>query len=162
MNSIIVAVAQNNAIGKDNKLLWHIPEDLRRFKKLTTGRTIIMGKRTYESLPVKPLPNRRSIVITDDPMDRFEGCLTVTSIQDALILCNPDEENFIIGGASIYKQLMPVTDRLYITRIHRDFEGDVFFPRVSLMEWKLISSEDRPFDTGNNFSYSFQIYEKIR
>ncbi|MCX6251346.1 MAG: dihydrofolate reductase [Bacteroidetes bacterium] len=162
MNSIIVAIAQNNAIGKDNKLLCHIPEDLKWFKKLTTGHTIIMGKRTYESLPLKPLPNRRSIVITDDPLDCFEGCLMVTSILDALKCCNPDEENFIIGGASIYKQFMPLTDRLYVTRIHADFEGDVFFPDFSLNEWKLISSENQRIDSLNGFPYSFQIYEKIR
>jgi len=162
MNSIIVAVAQNNAIGKDNKLLWHIPEDMKWFKKLTTGHTIIMGKRTYESLPIKPLPNRRSIVITDNPSDCFAGCLMVTSIRDAIERCNPDEENFIVGGASVYKQFLPVSDRLYITRIHRDFEGDVFFPEFSLKEWNLISSDEHSADAFNDFSYSFEIYGKIR
>jgi dihydrofolate reductase len=162
MISIIVAIAQNDAIGKNNDLLWHIPADMKWFKKLTVGHTLIMGKRTYQSLPVKPLSNRKNIVITDDPADHFEGCLTVSSIDAALALCNPSEENFIIGGASIYRQFLPLTDRLYITKVHQDFEGDVFFPVVNYHDWKLVSEENFMPDEKNNFAFSFLIYTRIR
>ena len=161
MISIIVAVAQNDAIGKNNDLLWHIHADLKRFKKLTLGHTIIMGKRTYQSLPIKPLSNRRSVVITDDPDDRFEGCITVSSIEESLKLCDPSKETFIIGGASVYRQFLPLTDRLYLTKVHQDFEGDVFFPAVNYNNWKLVSEENFPPDDKNDFSFSFLIYDRI-
>ena len=162
MISIIVAIAENYAIGKDNDLLWHIPEDLKRFKRLTTGHTIIMGKRTYESLPKRPLPNRRSIIITDDPNDYFEGCVTVRSIEEVIGQCDPSEENFIIGGASVYKQFLPFADRLYLTTVHRSFAGDVFFPVINFDEWVLKSEEDFPSDEHNDFSYSNRIYDRIK
>lgn len=162
MISIIVAVAQNGAIGKNNDLLWHIPADMKRFKKLTLGHTLIMGKQTYQSLPVKPLSNRKSIIITDNPYDEFEGCTKVYSIKAALALCIPSEETFIIGGASIYHQFLPLTDRLYLTKIHKDFDGDVFFPPVDYNNWKLISKENFQSDEKNDFSYSFLIYDRIR
>ena len=162
MISIIVAVAENHAIGKNNDLLWQIPEDLKRFKRLTTGHTIIMGKNTYESLPKRPLPNRRSVIITDNPAESFEGCVTVYSIEEARNQCNPLEENFIIGGASVYRQFLPFTDRLYITTVNKAFEGDVFFPEIDINDWKLISDEHCAEDTANNFSYSNRIYDRIR
>jgi dihydrofolate reductase len=162
MISIIVAVAQNDAIGKNNDLLWHISADMKRFKQLTSDHTLIMGKRTYLSLPVKPLPNRRSIVITDDPDDQFEGCFMVYSIEAALALCNRLEENFVIGGASVYRQFLPLTDRLYLTKVHKDFDGDVFFPNVNYDNWKLISEENYPPDEKNDFAYSFLIYDRIK
>jgi len=161
MISIIVAVAQNDAIGKNNDLLWHIPADMKRFKKLTLGHTLIMGKRTYQSLPVKPLSNRQSIVITDDPDDHFEGCIMVSSIEESLKLCDPSKETFIIGGASVYRQFLPLTDRLYLTKVHQDFEGDVFFPAVNYNNWKLVSEENFPPDDKNDFSFSFLIYDRI-
>jgi len=161
MLSIIVAIAENYAIGKNNELLWYIPEDLKRFKKLTTGHTIIMGKKTFESLPKRPLPNRQNIVITDDPKDHFEGCITVLSIDDALKQCDPSKENFIIGGASIYRQFLPFTDRLYLTTVHKSFTGDVFFPPIDFNEWNLISKEDFSSDEHNDFSYSNLIYDRI-
>jgi dihydrofolate reductase len=162
MISIIVAIADNYAIGKNNDLLWHIPEDLKRFKRLTTGHTIIMGKKTYESLPKRPLPNRRSIIITDDPSDHFEGCVTVNSIDEAMAHCDPSEENFIIGGASLYRQFLPFTDRLYLTTVHKPFEGDVFFPEIEFSEWNLLTKEDFLPDEHNDFSYSNLIYERVR
>jgi dihydrofolate reductase len=162
MISIIVAVAQNGAIGKNNDLLWHISEDLKRFKKLTLGHTLIMGKRTYLSLPVRPLSNRRSIVITDDPEDHFEGCDMVFSIEAALALCKPSEENFIIGGASIYRQFLPLADRLYLTKVLKDFDGDVYFPEINFNDWKIISEEQYPPDEKNDFSYTFFIYDRVR
>jgi len=161
MISIIVAVAQNDAIGKNNDLLWHIPADMKRFKKLTLGHTLIMGKRTYQSLPVKPLSNRQSIVITDDPDDHFEGCIMVSSIEESLKLCDPSQETFIIGGASVYRQFLPLTDRLYLTKVHQDFEGDVFFPVINYNNWKLVSEENFPRDEKNDFTYSFLIYDRV-
>jgi dihydrofolate reductase len=158
--SIIVAIAKNFAIGKDNQLLWHIPADLKRFKRITSGLQVIMGKLTYESLPIRPLPNRRNIVITDNPMDSFEGCTTVHSIEEAVALCNEQEESFIIGGGSVYRQFLPFCNKLYLTMVHKDFEADTFFPQVDLSKWKLIEREDRDPDDKNDFSYSFLIFEK--
>src|SRR5512138_3832696 len=113
MISIIVAIAEDYGIGFQNELLWHIPDDLKRFKKLTLGNTIIMGKKTWESLPKKPLPGRKNVVITDDPQDVFEQAVTAYSIEDALKKCRNENEVFIIGGGSIYRQFMPVAERLY-------------------------------------------------
>jgi len=162
MISIIVAIAENHAIGKDNQLLWHIPEDLKRFKRLTTGHTVIMGKNTWFSLPTRPLPNRRNIIITDDPSDHFNDAEMVTSIEGAISLCRPEEENFIIGGASIYKQFLPFTDRLYLTQVHKSFEGDTFFPDLHLLDWELISKDDYPPDEKNDFGYTYFIFDRIR
>jgi dihydrofolate reductase len=134
--SIIVAIASNNAIGKDNQLLWHIPEDLKRFKKLTTGHTIVMGKRTFESLPIRPLPNRRSVVITDIPGEQIEGCVMAYSIEDAIEKMEPGAENFIIGGGSVYRQFLPLAHRLYLTLVQKDFDADTFFPEIDFEEWE--------------------------
>jgi dihydrofolate reductase len=160
MISIIVAIAKNFAIGKDNDLLWHISEDLKRFKKITTGHTVIMGKRTYESLPFRPLKNRRNIVITDSAEERFEGCETVYSIEEAVGKCNPGDENFIIGGASVYRQFLPFADRLYLTLVHKSFEADVFFPEFDIEEWNLLTKEDFPANEVNGFSYSYLVLER--
>jgi dihydrofolate reductase len=140
--SIIVAIASNNAIGKDNQLLWHIPEDLKRFKKLTTGHTIVMGKRTFESLPIRPLPNRRSVVITDIPGEQIEGCIMAYSIEDAISKMEPGAENFIIGGGSVYRQFLPLSDKLYLTLVQKDFEADTFFPEIAFEEWNIHSQEE--------------------
>ncbi len=141
--SIIVAIAQNNAIGKDNQLLWHIPTDLKRFKKLTTGHTIVMGKRTFYSLPIRPLPNRRSIVITDIPGEEIEGCTMAYSIEDAVVKMDDDKENFIIGGGSVYRQFLPLAQQLYLTIVQKDFEADTFL-EIDLAEWETIEREDHP------------------
>lgn len=162
MISIIVAVAENNAIGKNNKLLWYIPEDLKRFKRLTSGHTIIMGKNTWESLPNHPLPNRRNIVITDNPNDHFEGAEMVSSIEEALALCSKEEENFVMGGASIYQQFLPITDRLYLTKVHKSFDGDTFFPELHLLDWDRVSKDDYPPDEDNDFGYTYFIFDRIR
>jgi dihydrofolate reductase len=158
--SIIVAIAQNNAIGKNNDLLWHIPADLKRFKKITSGHQVIMGKLTYESLPVRPLPNRTNIVITDKPGETFEGCTTVYAIEEALNLCNDSEESFIIGGGSIYRQFLPFANKLYLTMVHKVFEADTFFPNVDLSVWKLVDREDHEPEGSLDFSYSFLVFEK--
>ncbi len=130
MISIIVAIAENNAIGKNNDLLWHIPEDMKRFRKITSGHKIIMGKRTYESLPYRPLKNRTNIVISDIPGDHYEGCVMAYSIQEAMDHCSPDEECFIIGGGMVYRQFLPLADKLYITRVDKSFDADIFFPDI--------------------------------
>ena len=158
--SIIVAIAENNAIGKDNKLLWHIPGDLKRFKKLTTGHTIIMGKRTYESLPFRPLPNRINLVITDIPGEIIPGCTMAYSIDEAFEKCNKEEENFIIGGGSIYRQFMPLADKLYLTIVKKHFEADTFFPETDFNEWELIEREDVGSDPDTDFAYSYLVYSR--
>jgi len=141
--SIIVAIAQNHAIGKDNQLLWHIPADLKRFKKLTTGHTIVMGKRTFYSLPIRPLPNRRSIVITDIAGEEIEGCTMAYSIAEAIEMMDEEKENFIIGGGSVYKQFLPLADQLYLTIVQKDFEADTFL-EIDLQDWETIEREDHP------------------
>lgn len=157
--SIIVAIAKNRAIGKNNKLLWHIPDDLKRFKKLTSGQTIIMGKKTWESLPVKPLPNRRNIVITDNPDDKFTDSLAVFSIDEAIEKSNYQDENFVIGGGSIYQQFMPHAQRLYITQVHQDFDGDIFFPDVNFDDWQEIEKSE-VFTNNDGLKYSFVTYQR--
>jgi len=159
--SIIVAVAKNNAIGKDNRLLWHLSEDLKRFKRLTTDHYIIMGKNTYYSLPRRPLPNRTHIVLTDIPGEKIDDCIMAYTIDEAIEKMNPDEENFIIGGASIYKQFLPHVNKLYITWVHEEFEADTFFPVLNDKEWNVVSKEDflEP-DEKNPYPYSYVIYER--
>ncbi|NLA24161.1 MAG: dihydrofolate reductase [Bacteroidales bacterium] len=149
--SIIVALGANNEIGLHNDLLWYIPGDLKRFKEITTGHTIVMGKNTYLSLPNRPLPNRRNIVITRSGAS-FDGVETLASIQEAIEACNPNEENFIIGGGSIYKQFMPFTDKLYLTRVYENTEADVFFPEIDFNEWEMIK-EEKHLDKKPPFSY---------
>ncbi len=158
--SIIVAIADNDAIGKDNDLLWHISDDLKRFKKITSGHKMIMGKNTFLSLPIRPLPNRISIVITDDPNDNFEGCIMAYSIEDAMQKCEKDEECFIIGGGSIYAQFLPLADKLYLTRVRREYEADIFFPKIKEEEWELIEQEDHIDEENNSLPFSFQTYTR--
>jgi len=159
--SIIVAIAQNNAIGKDNKLLWHIPEDLRRFKALTTGHTIVMGKRTFESLPVRPLPNRRSIVITDIPGEIIAGCEMAYSIEEAIDKMEEGKENFIIGGGMVYLQFMPLAHRLYLTIVHKDFEADTFYSDIDYSMWKEIERQDIEASGSLGFNYSYITFERL-
>lgn len=158
--SIIVAVAENNAIGKDNKLLWHISNDLKRFKKITTGHTVVMGKKTYESLAGGPLPGRRNIVLSDNKNDKFDGCVMAYSIDDALNKCDDGKENFIIGGGTIYARFLKYATKLYITRVHKSFDADTFFPDLNYDEWIEIEKEDFPADENNRFSYSFITYKR--
>lgn len=158
--SIIVAIASNNAIGKDNDLLWHITKDLKRFKRLTEGHFIVMGKRTYFSLPKRPLPKRTNMIITDLPGEEIDNCLMAYSIEDAISKMDNASESFIIGGGSIYRQFMEFADKLYITKVHKEFEADTFFPEFSLDDWKLVEKEDVNDDPQNDFKYSFEIYER--
>ena len=160
MLSIIVAIASNHAIGKDNQLLWHISEDLKRFKRITRGHAVIMGKKTWESLPKVPLPERKNIVITDNPEDNFPGCTTVFSIDEAIRACAGDDEAFVIGGGSIYKQFMPIADKMYITRVNKEFDADTFFPEIDNEQWVLAEQTDVNDDNQNDFNYSFLTYIK--
>ena len=158
--SIIVAIAENNGIGKNNDLLWHISADLKRFKQITLGHTVVMGKNTFLSLPSRPLKDRRNIVITDNLSDRFEGCTTVFSIDEALENCIEKEESFVIGGASVYRQFLPHADKLYLTRVNRSFDADTFFPDIDEEEWEEISREKQPRDPQNDFTYEFIILKR--
>jgi dihydrofolate reductase len=156
--SIIVAIGENNAIGKNNQLLWHMPNDLKHFKEVTSGRTIIMGRKTFDSVG-KPLPRRRNIVVTRQDIT-IPGCEVVKSVEDGLALCKDDDEVFIGGGAEIYKQALHLTDRIYLTIIHKSFDADTFFPEINKEEWKEISREDFPPDEKNPLPYSFITLER--
>jgi dihydrofolate reductase len=158
--SIIVAIAENNGIGKDNKLLWHIPADLKRFKKITTGHTVIMGRNTFYSLPGGPLKNRRNIVITDNPADRFEGCEIVFSVEEAIDRCDEHQENFVIGGASVYRQFLPHANKLYLTLVNKSFEADTFFPEINRDEWNEISREFPDNEEKQEFTYEFIVLQR--
>ena len=151
--SIIVAIAQNFAIGRNNDLLFHLPNDLKRFKKITSGHAVIMGKKTLFSLPNGPLPNRRNIVITDVPGETFDGCETVYSIGEAIMAVSNEQLAFVIGGGMIYRQFYPVAGKLFLTMAHKDFEADTFFPEINFDEWQETARE-KLFDEKNNFSYS--------
>lgn len=151
--SIIVAIGENHAIGKNNQLLWHMPNDLKHFKEITSGRTIIMGRKTFDSVG-KPLPRRRNIVVTRQDI-AIPGCEVVKSIDEGLALCAEDEEVFIGGGAEIYKQAMEKTNRIYLTIIHRDFEADTFFPEIDYLMWDEVSREYYEPDEKNPLPYSF-------
>ena len=153
MVSIVVAIAQNNAIGKDNKLLWHLPKDLKHFKDITSGHTIIMGRKTYESVG-KPLPNRRNIIITRKNIS-IDGCEVVNSIDQALKLSASEDEIFIVGGAEIYNQALSLTDRIYLTIVHHEFDGDTYFPDIKDDIWKETERQDHEPDEKHLFPYSF-------
>lgn len=161
MVTIIAAIAENNALGKDNQLIWYLPADLKRFKKTTLNHVVIMGRKTYESLG-KPLPKRTNIIITRDKNYKAEGCIVVNSIAEALKVAEKEDENpFILGGAEIYNQVMPATDRLDITFVHHKFEADVFFPEIDKTIWKETSREDFKADDKNKYDYSFVTFERI-
>jgi dihydrofolate reductase len=156
--TIVVAIAENNAIGKNNQLLWYLPADLKHFKNITTGHTIIMGRKTYDSVG-KPLPNRRNIIITRQDIT-IEGCEVVKSIEDALALCADEDEVFIVGGAEIYRQSMHLTDRIYLTIVHQKFDADSFFPEINYDEWRETEREDHQPDEKNKLPYSFITLER--
>lgn len=161
MLSIIVAKARNNIIGKDNSLIWHIPEDLKRFKQITTGHTIIMGRRTFESLG-RVLPNRHHVVLCNDmemSIDN-ENVEILKDISELKKYIESDEENFVIGGATIYRLLMPQCTKMYITEIDKDFDGDVSFPEIDANVWMEIEREEGKQDGENDFKYDYVTYVK--
>lgn len=159
MISIIVAVAENNVIGKDNKLIWHLPKDLKHFKETTTGHFIIMGRKTYESNG-RPLPNRTNVIITKDKNYKAEGCKIVHSLNEALDFAKNESEVFIIGGGEIYKQAMPIADRIYLTKVHQPFEGDTFFPEINMKEWSELNRQY--FEPDERNKYPFSIITLVR
>jgi dihydrofolate reductase len=165
--SIIVAVAQNMAIGRDNDLLWHLSDDLKRFKSLTSGHTVIMGRRTFDSLPKKPLPKRRNIVLTHDPDFHFEVPATATgtlevahSIPQVLKMIEDEEETFIIGGAAIYRAFLPMVSNLYLTWVYQDFDADVYFPPIDLSLFHQVHISDRQTDTETGLQYAYAEYTR--
>jgi len=160
MITIIAAVAENNALGKDNKLIWHLPADLKRFKKVTANHHVIMGRKTFESLG-KPLPNRTNIIVTRNTNFSAQDCIVVNSLQQALESVKNDESPFILGGAEIYKQAIKIADKLDITFVHHKFEADVFFPEIDKSIWKETSRENFKADKKNNYNYSFVTFERI-
>lgn len=159
MITIIAAIANNNALGKDNQLIWHLSADLKRFKKLTTGHYIIMGRKTFESIG-KPLPNRTTIIITRNKNYKQEGCLVANSLESAIKMVENDTSPYIVGGAQIYNEAIKVVDKMDITLIHHDFEADVFFPKIDLTIWKESWREDHKADGKNKYNYSFVTYLK--
>lgn len=157
--SIIAAVSKNGVIGKTNALPWHLPADLRRFKELTAGRPIIMGRKTYESIG-RPLPNRTNIVITSDKNFKAEGCVVVGSPDEALRAAEGAEEIMIIGGGEIYRQFLPKSSRMYLTEVDAEIEGDVFFPEFDRSEWREVFREAHKPDEKNKYPYTFLTLEK--
>jgi len=154
MLKILVAVDENNAIGKDNHLLCHLPDDLKRFKQLSTGHTVVMGRKTYDSIG-KALPNRKNIVITRQVNLTIPGCEVVHSLKEALSHASNMEEIFIIGGAEIFNQAMALCDTIFLTRIHHQFEADTYFPEIDLTIWEEIKKEYHPKDEKHPFAFSF-------
>lgn len=157
--SLIVAVAKDNVIGGDNKLLWHLPADLKHFKNVTMDHSIIMGRKTFESIG-KPLPGRKNIVVTRQQDYEAKGCIVVHNLQQAINGCEKEQETFIIGGADIFRQSIPAADRIYLTRIDQEFDGDVFFPELNFSEWKLVKYVKHHADEKNKYDYSFAEYQR--
>jgi dihydrofolate reductase len=162
MITIIAAIAQNNALGKNNDLIWHLPADLKRFKQRTTGHYILMGRNTFESIG-RPLPNRTTVIITRNENYAKEGCLIAHSLEDAIEMAKEEEQVFIIGGAQVYENAIEnnVADVLDITLVHEAFDADVFFPEIDLNIWKEVAREDFEADEKSKLAYSFVRYEKI-
>jgi dihydrofolate reductase len=162
MITVIAAIAKNNALGKDNDLIWYLPADLKRFKKVTTGHYILMGRNTFESIG-KPLPNRTTIIITRNKNYSKEGCLIAGSLEEAITLAKEEAQLFIIGGAQIYKEVISknLADQLDITLVHSEFEADVFFPEIDPNVWKEVEREDFKADEKNEYDFSFISYQKI-
>jgi dihydrofolate reductase len=154
---MIAAVAENNALGKNNDLLWHLPNDFKRFKEITSGHHIIMGRKTFESFP-KPLPNRTHVIITRQNDFEHEGCIVVQNIEKALSVCPVNENLYIIGGGEIYQQSISFADQLDITRVHHSFDADVYFPEIDPEIWELTSERFHPKDERHLFDYTFQTF----
>ena len=159
--SIIVAIASNRAIGKDMRLLWHLSDDLKRFKILTTGHTLIMGRNTFLSLPNGALPNRRHIVISDMAGESFAGCEMAGSIEKAVQLAGTDEECFVIGGGMVYSQFLPLVGKLYLTQVHESFEADTFFPEIDFSQWKALVSEEVEAGERNQYKHSYTEFIRV-
>lgn len=155
----IAAIGQNNELGKDNDLLWHLPEDFKRFKKMTTGHYIIMGRKTFESFP-KPLPNRTHVVITRQENYPSQQCIVVKNIDEALEVVKNQELVFVIGGGEIYRQFMPFADELELTEVEGEFEADTYFPDVNDKDWELVNEEHHPKDEKHKYAFTFKTYQR--
>ena len=161
MVSIIVAIAQNGTIGDKNALLWHIKEDMRFFRTTTSGHAVIMGRKTFESLGSKPLPKRTNIVITRADRE-FEGALTAHSLEEAIRMAGDDEEIFVMGGAQIYAEALNVVDRMYITHVERDYEGDTSFPAIDFSQWELTAVERHERGEEYDSPFKFRTYDRVK
>ena len=157
--SLVVAASTNNVIGSDGGLPWHLPDDLRHFKRLTTGNPIVMGRRTFESIG-RPLPNRRNIVMTRDPDYVAPGCDVVSSVREALDLLKDTDEVMIIGGGQVYRDFLPHADRIYLTRVQADVEGDTYFPDIDEAGWRLVSSEPHAADEKHAYAFDVMVFER--
>ena len=159
MLTIIAAAGENNALGKDNNLVWHLPDDFKRFKKLTSGHHIIMGRKTFDTFP-KPLPNRIHVVITRQDNFKKEGIVVVNSLERAVELTTEDPQPFVIGGGEIYKLAMNLADKIELTRVHGTFEADTFFPKIDENQWKLVSEKFHEKDERHNYAFTYLTYER--
>ena len=158
--TLIVAAGENDAIGKDNQLIWHLSDDLKRFKELTNGHHIIMGRKTFESFP-KPLPNRTHVVITrQDNYKVPSGVIVVNNLEDAFDASKSDKQPFVIGGGEIYKQAMPFADKIELTRVHENFDADTFFPKIDLNIWKETNNSFHAKDEKHQYNFSFITYSR--
>ncbi|MGB8705025.1 MAG: dihydrofolate reductase [Gillisia sp.] len=159
MLTIIAAAGENNELGKDSNLVWHLPDDFRRFKELTSGHHIIMGRKTFETFP-QPLPDRTHIVITRRENYRKEGIITVHSSERALQICEDDRQPFVIGGGEIYKLFMDKADKIELTRVHAKFKADTFFPYINEDQWKLVSEKFHDKDDRHKYAFTYLTYER--
>ncbi|RMA57611.1 dihydrofolate reductase [Ulvibacter antarcticus] len=157
MITMIAAAGENNELGKDNDLVWHLPDDFKRFKQLTTGHFIIMGRKTFESFP-KPLPNRVHLVITRDKTYKKEGAVIVHSLDEAIIKAAGDTQAFIIGGGEIYKLAIEVSDKIELTRVHHSFDADTFFPEIPSEEWQLVNETFHEKDERHKYAFTYQTW----
>lgn len=157
MITLIAAVAENNALGKNNDLLWHLPDDFKRFKQLTSHHYIVMGRKTFESFP-KPLPNRTHVIITRQKNYQHEGCIVVGNLEEAIAACPKDETIYIIGGGEIYKQSIAMADCIELTRVHTSLEADTFFPEIDTSKWQLTFEEFHSADEKHQYSFTFQTF----
>ena len=159
MIAIIVATDEQGVIGKDNDLPWRLSADLKYFRRITMGKPLIMGRNTHESIG-RPLPGRHNIVITSEPDYKAEGCTVVHSIEEALSACGESDEVMVMGGASLYSQMLPLADRIYLTQVHAHVEGDTWFPEWQHEQWFKVSSERHHADDANEYDYSFLVYDR--
>ena len=157
--SLVVAAAKNRVIGRDGELPWHLPDDLRHFKRLTTGKPVVMGRRTFESIG-RPLPDRHNIVMTRDPDYTARDCDVVTSVRDALRLAGDGTEVMVIGGGQVYRDFLPRADRIYLTRVQAEIEGDTHFPEIDTNEWQLVSSEHHDADDKHAPAFEMMVFER--
>jgi len=157
---LVAAAAENNALGKDGKLLWHLPADFKHFKELTSGHHIIMGRKTFESFP-KPLPNRVHIVISRQPDYNPDGCIVVGSLEQAIAKVPKDENAFIIGGGEIYNLAIPLADRIELTKVHAHFDADAFFPDIDPTQWKVCREEYHPMDEKHAYDFTFLTLDRL-